>query len=76
MPVIHRFAQAVAQQFHPHKIILFGSYAYGQPHDDSDVDILVGMPARNERDQKPQAAAALRWAQRVRALCRKLLKMP
>src|SRR5207247_9556081 len=26
-------------------------YAYGQPHADSDVDILVVMPARNEIDQ-------------------------
>lgn len=26
---------------HPEKIILFGSYAYGEPTDDSDLDILV-----------------------------------
>ena len=25
----------------PEKIILFGSYAYGEPNDDSDLDILV-----------------------------------
>jgi predicted nucleotidyltransferase len=29
---------------HPQKIILFGSYAYGTPTDDSDVDLLVVMP--------------------------------
>ncbi len=29
---------------HPQKIILFGSYAYGSPREDSDVDILVVMP--------------------------------
>lgn len=28
----------------PEKIILFGSYAHGQPHKDSDVDLLVVMP--------------------------------
>lgn len=27
--------------YHPEKIILFGSYAYGQPHDDSDVDLIL-----------------------------------
>lgn len=27
----------------PEKIILFGSFAYGQPHKDSDLDILVVM---------------------------------
>src|SRR5262245_34120056 len=49
--VIRRFAGAVAERFAPDKIILFGSHAYGQPHADSDVDILVVMPARNELDQ-------------------------
>ena len=48
---IRRFAREVAEQFHPDKIILFGSYAYGKPHADSDVDILVIMPARNQLDQ-------------------------
>jgi predicted nucleotidyltransferase len=51
MRVIRRFARDVAERFHPDKIILFGSYASGTPHDDSDVDILVIMPARNQLDQ-------------------------
>src|SRR5437879_6319377 len=51
MRVIRSFARQVADTFHPEKIILFGSYAYGTPHEDSDVDILVIMPARNELDQ-------------------------
>ena len=49
--VIRRFAREVAERFQPDKIILFGSYAYGTPHADSDVDILVVMPARNQLDQ-------------------------
>ena len=49
--VIRRFARAVAERFAPDKIILFGSQARGTPHEDSDVDILVVMPARNELDQ-------------------------
>lgn len=48
---IRRFADEVAERFQPDKIILFGSHAYGTPHADSDVDILVVMPARNELDQ-------------------------
>jgi predicted nucleotidyltransferase len=51
MAVIRRFARRVAEHFHPDKIILFGSYAYGTPHQDSDVDMLVVMPARNQLDQ-------------------------
>jgi predicted nucleotidyltransferase len=49
--IIKRFALAVAEQFRPDKIILFGSHAYGSPHADSDVDLLVVMAARNELDQ-------------------------
>jgi predicted nucleotidyltransferase len=51
MRVIRRFARAIADSFHPDKIILFGSHAYGTPHEDSDVDLLVVMPARNQLDQ-------------------------
>jgi predicted nucleotidyltransferase len=51
MRLIRRFVQQVAERFQPHKIILFGSRAYGTPHVDSDVDILVVMPCRNEIDQ-------------------------
>ena len=51
MRLIRRFARQVAERFRPDKIILFGSHAYGAPHADSDVDILVVMPARNELDQ-------------------------
>ncbi len=50
MRVIRKFARDVAERFHPEKIILFGSYAYGTPREDSDVDILVIMPCRNELD--------------------------
>jgi len=51
MSVIRCFARGVAERFQPEKIILFGSHAYGKPHADSDVDILVIMPCRNELDQ-------------------------
>jgi len=51
MAVIRRYARQVAERFQPDKIILFGSHAYGTPHADSDVDLLVIMPARNQLDQ-------------------------
>ncbi len=57
MAEIHRFARQVAKRFQPEKIILFGSHACGTPHADSDVDILVIMPARNQHDQ----AVKIRW---------------
>jgi predicted nucleotidyltransferase len=51
MRVIRRYARAIAEEFQPDKIILFGSYAYGTPHEDSDVDLLVVMPAANPHSQ-------------------------
>ena len=51
MAAIRRHARRIAEKFDPEKIILFGSYGYGQPHEWSDVDILVMMRARNQLDQ-------------------------
>ena len=51
MRVIHRYARAIAEEFKPDKIILFGSYAWGRPNADSDVDLLVVMPAYNQHNQ-------------------------
>ena len=44
MPDIKRYCDAIAAAFKPRRIILFGSHAYGQPNEDSDVDVLVVMP--------------------------------
>src|SRR5437764_548526 len=48
LSAIRQFARQIAERFQPEKIILFGSYAYGSPHRESDVDLLVIMPASNE----------------------------
>ena len=39
--VIKRLVQVIAQKYRPEKIILFGSYAYGKPDKDSDIDLLI-----------------------------------
>ncbi|HUY33570.1 MAG TPA: nucleotidyltransferase domain-containing protein [Pirellulales bacterium] len=57
--VIRRYARQVADRFEPDQVILFGSFAYGTPHADSDVDILVVMPARNEIDQSVRISLAI-----------------
>ena len=41
---IESFSNRIAEEFRPERIILFGSYAYGEPTEDSDVDLLVIMP--------------------------------
>src|SRR5258708_30595070 len=47
MAAIRRFARRLGERFQPDKIILFGSYAYGTPHAESDVDLLVVMRTSN-----------------------------
>jgi predicted nucleotidyltransferase len=44
MSVIAELSRRIAEEFHPDKIILFGSHAYGAPREYSDVDLLVIMP--------------------------------
>ncbi len=54
---INTLSAEIAATFHPERIILFGSYAYGNPGHDSDVDLLVVMPYT--RHSAYQAAAIL-----------------
>lgn len=49
---IAAFARKIAKQFNPQKIILFGSYAYGKPTEDSDVDMLVIMSFHGRNPEK------------------------
>ncbi len=51
---IRRVTRQVVEHFHPQRVILFGSYAYGQPTEDSDVDLLVVM----DTDEPPLHVAA------------------
>ena len=41
---IKDLCRQIVENFQPEKVILFGSYAYGKPTEDSDVDLLVVMP--------------------------------
>ncbi len=46
---IQSVVQQIVAKFQPERIILFGSHAYGNPSEESDVDLLVVMdsPRRN-----------------------------
>ena len=45
---ISEFGKRLAAEFRPQRVVLFGSYAYGQPTPGSDVDILVVMPLEGD----------------------------
>ena len=38
---IERIVRRIAEGYQPIKVILFGSYAYGDPTADSDIDLLI-----------------------------------
>src|SRR5207253_342954 len=63
----------IVRNFSPHKVILFGSYAYGTPNDDSDVDLLVIMPYNGSELQK---MADVRKSIRTRIPLDVLVKTP
>jgi len=49
---IKRAALRIAEAVRPDKIILFGSYAYGRPTQDSDVDFLLVLKGKTKRDRR------------------------
>ena len=60
MRAIRAVAKQIADKFQPDKIILFGSYAYGKPRPESDVDLLVVMDTLlRSRPQRLEISRAL-----------------
>jgi len=51
--------QRIAQELHPEKIILFGSFAYGKPTPNSDVDLLVIMDTDIPEKERSWAVSRL-----------------
>ncbi len=43
MDQIRELGRSIGEEFKAEKVILFGSYAYGRPSPESDVDLLVVM---------------------------------
>jgi predicted nucleotidyltransferase len=54
---IEAFVKRIVDEFRPQRVILFGSYAYGRPSADSDVDLLVVM---SHREHSAVKAAEIR----------------
>jgi len=60
------YLKVLVEQFHPEKVILFGSYANGAPDKHSDVDLLVVKDIEkssvSEKRNILKAWRSLRWA--------------
>jgi len=52
MDSIHALIERIIQAYRPERIVLFGSYAYGMPTVDSDVDLLVVLPFEGKGARK------------------------
>lgn len=57
--ILAEISRRIVAAFHPKQIILFGSYAYGKPTPDSDVDLLVVMDSTQRPADRQSAVARL-----------------
>ena len=46
--LLDQITQKLVETLNPEQIILFGSYAYGEPNENSDIDLLVIVSQSNE----------------------------
>jgi uncharacterized protein len=49
---IEQIVNRVVTNYHPEKIILFGSYAYGEPKEHSDIDLVIIKDSNLPRYQR------------------------
>lgn len=61
-PQLQAIVERIVGCAHPRRIYLYGSHAYGRPHTDSDVDILVVVDTSStpRHKQAAQVYASLR----------------
>lgn len=49
---INKAVKNLVKEYNPYEIYLFGSYAWGKPDDDSDLDLLIVLEESNEKPYK------------------------
>jgi len=50
--IINKMLQILIQAYNPNKVILFGSYAWGKPTINSDIDIIVVVESSKDKISK------------------------
>lgn len=57
---INDIAQDIVRKFSPEKIVLFGSYAWGNPRPESDVDLfIIKKTKKNKRERQRELRTLL-----------------
>jgi len=49
---IENITKQIVKKYKPEKIILYGSFAYGKPNEDSDVDLLIIKSTQKTRTKR------------------------
>jgi len=57
--IIFAMVEKIKREYRPEKIILFGSYAYGRPGRDSDLDFLIVKQTSERRIDRRVAVAGI-----------------
>lgn len=57
---LHQAVAAMSKECEPEFVVLFGSFAYGEPHEGSDVDVLVVFPDEVSAKRQKKAETILR----------------
>lgn len=71
---IDRMVKCIVKEFHPEKIILFGSHARGDAGPDSDIDLLIVMTVEGSKlDQCVKIRQALQFS---RTPCDVIVSLP
>lgn len=55
--LLQEMTRRLVNEFQPEQVILFGSYAWGTPNEDSDVDLMVIVSASDEKEHKRMVRA-------------------
>ena len=66
--LLANITQRIVETCHPEKVILFGSYAYGTPHEDSDVDLFVIMDPSDAEETNHQRIMNVRAVAKIKFL--------
>ena len=66
--LLAEISQEIVKRCDPEKVILFGSYAYGTPHQDSDVDLFVIMKPRDAEETNHERIMCVRAAAKINFL--------
>jgi len=59
--MLEKIVNRIVDNYNPEKIILFGSYAYGHPDEESDLDLLIIKKSNLPRHKRAREVRKFLW---------------